>query len=74
MTEWRPIETSPKDGTLVRIRFHRPLVIESDGHQDWETVACYRADDPPPLTPSAWQLPNGQGFAWAPTHWRPIEP
>lgn len=61
---WEPIETAPKDGTLIRVRFQRSWVFPS---QDWETIARYigwRCGNP-----WGWINNVGQSFEWPPTHW-----
>lgn len=74
LTGWQPIETAPKDGTLIIIGFYRPNVFEGpgDGPQSWCCLGRYDANDKPPLTASAWQNNYGQGFSWTPTHWMPL--
>lgn len=68
--EWQPIETAPKDGTVVEVRFARPWVhTDRRGEtQDWCCKARYEA-----RVFGGWKAAdNGQSFSWEPTHWRPI--
>ena len=70
--DWKPIETAPKDGTLIRVRFLRDWVFErSDGKsQDWQTLAYYigwRVGNP-----WGWVNTVGQSFLWPPTHWSEV--
>lgn len=63
MINWRPIETSPKDGTLVRVRFADGEECDARNYGD--------AND----AHNGWWSWDGLDFdygAESPTHWVPL--
>lgn len=60
MSEWRPIETAPKDGTLVLLSIggevHIGLFTNGWGGPDW------------------YDYDEKGAFMFEPTHWMPIPP
>lgn len=71
MDDWRPIETAPKDGTLVEIMaedFGPYEMVWNPAGYNWLVSS----------SPGLWEDVGGN-FTWcderpegAPTHWRPI--
>lgn len=63
MTEWRPINTAPKDGT--------PVLIFEGGSGDTDIVVAVYEDQW--LPEYRWRGTYGDGdAAWNPTHWMPL--
>ncbi len=63
MSEWQPIETSPKDGTDVLV--YEPGYVVAILH--WHTVKTKTAAS----YPGYWT--DGDGLNWyKPTHWMPL--
>lgn len=61
MTDWQPIETAPKDGTLFSVKG------DPNSH-DWATFhARFKAW---PNGSSGWQTDDGCDLE--PTHWMPL--
>jgi hypothetical protein len=64
---WQPIETAPKDGTPVRLKWES-TTVEATGR--W----C-RADKwPQPFSTDDWRDVKGDDVLLMPTHWMPIPP
>lgn len=69
MSEWRPIETAPKDGTTILVyRFYAPFGWHVMGYARWSEIGdrisgwlSYGFSDPP-----------GNLGLGAPTHWHPL--
>lgn len=59
LTEWRPIETAPKDGTPMLVTLVRP-----DGLDYGPQVGRFSDD--------RWRNPYGTPLPGSPTHWRPL--
>lgn len=57
---WMPIETAPKDGTLLL------FAAEFDGPGDWRIKMGYWSDD--------WNDWSLWGASWKPTRWQPLPP
>jgi len=60
MTDWRPIDTAPRDGTVVRL-----LCSVGDDRPKFEAVGRYR-------DLGAWTEVGKNGGLLVPTHWAPI--
>lgn len=58
MSEWMPIETAPKDGTVML------LAGVLDGPQDWRIKLGYWYADA-----VQWHI---WGASWNPLHWQPL--
>ena len=70
LAQWQPIETAPKDGTLIDVWAHGrryPAVrwtywVNEPKYQIWENQHLYDADgghhwDAPHINPTHWMLP-----------------
>lgn len=68
--DWQPIETAPKDGTLLEGLRRHPNGTSFLGRVRW-----YVEPDPPPLAFWRW-VGTGEDMGWSlenpPTHWMPI--
>lgn len=74
MSEWRPIETAPKDGLLVLLSTHGGIVfigkfrkhlgiwVDDEGRERFRTVTHWM---PLPLPPSLTQEPRQQPASFA---------
>ena len=76
MTVWKPIESAPKDGTVIQIGWK----FEDDGDiQEWFTMRWghIQKNGLFPGKVGVWVSPDG-GLTWnddgdaGPTHWRSI--
>lgn len=78
MTEWMPIETAPKDGTVIDL-----TALEEDGStfeihpMQWAHIQRNALF---PRQVGMWTSPSGE-YTWngtpddgGPTHWRPYRP
>lgn len=76
MSEWLPIETAPKDGTVIRVGWKFP---EDEKMQEWFTMQWgdIQKNAMFPGKVGMWVAPNGE-FTWnddgdgGPTHWMPL--
>lgn len=77
MSEWQPIDTAPKDGTLIRIGWKEPHHADM---QEWFTMRwCHiQTNGFFPGMVGMWCAPDGS-FTWngtvddgGPTHWMPV--
>lgn len=74
MSEWQPIETAPKDGTMIRVAYNDDLINFEDGVY-WQSEGRHcllgsRAGAlPPGWTSSDVGLPVDEV-----THWMPLPP
>lgn len=81
MNIWQPIDTAPKDGSILHVRrIHEGRVIY-EGPAAWRTVH-FEALPPHPLdgdvyaprTPLTWwAYPREDKMVPTPTHWRPAK-
>ena len=69
---WRPIETAPKDGTVIDVLVEYSL--------DGKRISCQREADVT-FEAGEWLAPNGYAVEWGPdeygqkatvTHWMPL--
>jgi len=78
MSEWRSIETAPKDGTVIELTW---LGSNGEPQEIWPMQWCHiQRNGLFPGKTGMWTMPNG-GATWndddpegAPTHWRPESP
>lgn len=77
--EWQPIETAPKDGTVISIKGDRgPYGVAAwEGHASWGTPVNWHRDSSTWLAPS--DRPELKGAVlhlagYVPTHWQPALP
>lgn len=79
MTDWQPIETAPKDGTLIKIGWKFPGDTDM---QEWFVMqwSHIQRNGLYPGVVGMWVAPDGS-FTWnadnpdgAPTHWMPLPP
>lgn len=63
---WQPIETAPRDGTRVLIALYEC------NQERWVDIAKYGNETPLGCI-TKWQNAYGQGYAWRPTHWMPLQ-
>jgi hypothetical protein len=77
MTDWQPIETAPRDGTLVCVGWKGPRDTEM---QEWFTMQWGHIQKNDLFAPGQigmWVMPDGS-LTWTestgggPTHWRPL--
>lgn len=72
MSNWRPIETAPKDGTLILgawfERFHTTQA--GDLAPKWFMVCCRFVEWIPGSW--LWEEDFSDGLSVAPTHWQPL--
>jgi hypothetical protein len=63
MTDWRPIETAPKDGSIIRVKI---------GDKGEECTATWCNSWCAPLFSFGGRMPGGISFNYdhQPTHWR----
>lgn len=83
MTLWQPIETAPKDGTLILLWSEDARLEAYNDHPRWGG-AYDKANEyePKPAAPFVgfwsddryWQLAHYTAFSYAATHWMPLEP
>ena len=66
MSEWQPIETVPKDGTKVLLRFDKPFV---DTTEDGVTVGVWIADRKYWFLTCVWA---STGAHRDPVNWAPL--
>ena len=64
MSEWKPIETAPKDGTLI-------LVYEPD-NESWPIRSARWSQSPYPPGRWDWFYVYDDCLGEAPTHWMPL--
>ena len=77
MIDWQPIETAPKDGTLIRIGWKEPHHAEM---QEWFTMRWGHIHQNGlfPGQVGMWVAPdssltwNGTAEEGGPTHWMPL--
>lgn len=81
-TDWQPIETAPKDGSIVRVRRVYKGDVIYDGPATWRTI-IFPALPPDPLgrarlaeeeayTATGWMRPKGSDTRVPePTEWMP---
>lgn len=75
---WQPIETAPKDGTIIQIGWKEPGDADM---QEWFTMQWgdIQRNGLFPGKVGMWVAPDGS-FTWnesadgGPTHWRPTSP
>lgn len=70
-TGWQPIETAPRDGTMLRVRG------SSGPYGVYEWYGYARWMKGPNALPSRWESPKGASLGAAgydPTHWEPAPP
>jgi hypothetical protein len=77
MRGWQPIETAPRDGTLVRVGWKEPGDAKM---QEWFTMRWGHIQRNSIFSPDKvgmWVSPDG-GLTWTetddggPTHWMPV--
>ena len=61
--EWRPIETAPRDGTLVLVRGEKPDEVEVAEWFQWNHSSKNTGD---------WTRRGCDAFDFDPTHWMPL--
>lgn len=71
MGEWKPIETAPKDGTLIRVKGNEgPYGVTS-----WEGEALWHIPTNWNKKSATW-CSEGKAVLWLagyrPTHWQPL--
>ncbi len=77
MSEWQPIETAPKDGTVIRVGWRSPGDTEM---QEWFAMQWGHIQQNGlfPGKVGMWVAPGG-GLTWnddggdGPTHWMPLD-
>ena len=62
--DWQPIETAPKDGTPIRLKWDK-TTVEAIGR--W----CPAKEWPKPYSTDAWRDVKGDDVLLMPTHWKP---
>ena len=71
MSHWQPIETAPRDGTIILL-YAKPTVVAgrwSDagtGKYPWDFLDGETSD------PEAWPLNAMHDNEYGPTHWMPL--
>lgn len=68
--DWRPIETAPRDGTLVKIRADTAPNFEH--LMGWDRHRAHWVGRWPGLM--GWSKIAWDHDAHPPTHWKPLEP
>lgn len=71
MSEWQPIETAPKDGTLILLFRPTALPWGKVAPGKWNSQADHKR--PSPFW-DMWLRIGGtyESRAWEPTHWMPL--
>lgn len=74
MTEWQPIETAPKDGTVVFLYGTWAGEINGISNQPTVDIGSWAGGDSDFSGDDWWQLATGDAYGcWMrPTHWLPI--
>lgn len=57
---WQPIETAPKDGTLILLSSPGGVVWQGS-YKEIKHANCY-----------GWSRFNSEDVGWHPTHWQPL--
>jgi hypothetical protein len=76
VTNWQPIETAPKDGTVLRLKrvYNGAVIADGRGYFGSATIHYAIEDGGPATFHLIWAAEDGRHFFPMPTHWAPVAP